>query len=199
MNHFLSKSNDKSKRNKKSKKIYNTNIADSIKNIERKQAKELKNTGFSGQFDTLMFNNSINNPVGINQSNVIKRDDSVSYDTSLQRDIDFVNGYSEFGPTQMHYDVTDNFEMMASNMNYHSSKRDLTNYNQDHSHRLALNTGIDPFYKSKSEGFEPVTLFEPVKDLTYVNGAPSKTEILEERYLPSTKNNNGDLPFSNNF
>ena len=203
MSNFLLKSDNKSKRKNKNKKnynkkIYNSNMADSIKNIERIQAKQLKETGFSSQFDTLLLDRSQGNPVGINQSNIIKRDNSVSYDTSLQRDIDYVNGYSEFGPTQMHYNAVPEFEMMSSNMHPHTTKREYT-INQNYSHQLALNTGIDPFYKSKTEGFEPVTLFEPSKDLTYVHGAPSQTHLLEERYLPSTKNNNGDLPFNNNL
>ena len=197
MSHFLIKSDKKSK--KKNKKIYNSSIAKSIRDVERKQARKLKETGFSSQFDTLMLDNFNAEPVGVNQSNVIKRGDSVSYDTSLQRDIDFVRGYSEFGPTQMHYDVVPEFEMMISNMNPHSQKRDITQYNNDYSHKLAINTGTDPYYRSKTEGFEPVSLFEPEKDLTFVNGAPVQTHILEERYLPSTKNNNGDLPFDNNL
>ena len=198
MNNFLLKSDEKSNRKKYNKKMYNSNIADSIKNIERKQAKKLKQTGFSSQFDTLVLENSQRDPVGVNQSNVIKRGDTVSYDTSLQRDLDFVNGYSEFGPTQMHYNTVPEFEMMSSNMHPHTRNREYT-ISKDYDHKLALNTGVDPFYKSKSEGFEPFTLFEPVKDLTYVNGAPSQTSLLEERYLPSTKNNNGDLPFDNNL
>ena len=79
MSNFLLKSDDKSKRKNKNKKnynkkIYNSNMADSIKHIERIQAKQLKETGFSSQFDTLLLDRSQGNPVGINQSNIIKRD-----------------------------------------------------------------------------------------------------------------------------
>ncbi len=171
---------------------YGSNMVDKVERATKNQAKKVKESGFASQFDTIMLDAT--EPVGVNQSNIIKRGDKREFDTSLQRDIDFVNEYSEFLPTQMHYDVTDTVEMMSSNMDYHSSKRDLTTNNLDHSHRLFLNTGQDPFYKSKSE-FDPVNIIEPMKDLTYVNGAPVFTDYLESRYLPSNKNNMGDLPF----
>jgi len=179
------------------KKVYNNNISNKINKATINQAKKVKESGFASQFDTIMLDN-VGPPVSANQSNTIRKDGNNGYNLTLQRDIDFKNEYSEFGKTQMHYDVVPQIEMMTSNMQPHSSKRDLTNYNQDNTHVLGLHTGVDEFYKSK-DTFDPVTLFEPMKDLTFVNGAPVMTELLEERYIPSYKNNNGDLPFQNNM
>ena len=178
-------------------KIYSNKMSKKIKRTTENQAKQLKENGFASQFDTMMLDN-IGPPVSVNQSNTIKREGFHGYDISLQRDIDFNNEYSEFGKTQMHYDAVPQIEMMTSNMQPHSSKRDLTNYNQDYSHQLSLHTGVDPFYMSK-DTFDPVTIFEPIKDLTYVHGAPVMTDVLEERYLASNKNNFGNLPFANNL
>jgi hypothetical protein len=37
-----------------------------------------------------------------------------------------------------------------------------------------------------------------MKNLTYVNGMPVFTDYLDDRYLATSKNNNGNLPFTNN-
>lgn len=179
--------------NKKHKKVYSSGMADKIERATRKQAKQLKESGFSQQFDTIMLENYDSTPVGINQSNVMKNGNEVTYDTSLQRDIDFKSGYSEFGPTQMHYDVVEDFDRMTSNMAPHTSRREYQ-YNKNYDTKLALQTGVDDLYMSK-DTFDPKTLFEPMRDLTFVNGAPVQTDLLEERYLPSVKNNFGELPF----
>jgi|UniRef100_A0A6C0IW84 hypothetical protein len=182
---------------KNEKKVYSNNISNKINKATINQAKKVKESGFAAQFDTIMLDNT-GPPVSANQSNTIRRDGNNGYNVTLQRDIDFKNEYSEFGKTQMHYDVVPQIEMMTSNMQPHSSKRDLTHYNMNNSHVLGLHTGVDAFYKSK-DTFDPVKLFEPMKDLTFVNGAPVMTDLLEERYIPSYINNNGDLPFQNNM
>jgi hypothetical protein len=198
--HKLAKNKNTGKINKKLKGTsscklsnYTTNITNNINKATEKQAKDLKENGFGKQFDAIMVDNVDNVPVGVNES----YNSFNGFDTSLQRDIDFTNGYSEFSNTEMHYDVTAKENMMISNMSPHTSKRDYK-VNKDNSHILGLHTGNDEFYKSK-ETFEPVTLFEPMKDLTYVNGAPSFTDELEDRYVASYKNNMGDLPFKANM
>ena len=122
--------------NKKHKKVYSSGMADKIERATRKQAKQLKESGFSQQFDTIMLENYDSTPVGINQSNVMKNGNEVTYDTSLQRDIDFKSGYSEFGPTQMHYDVVEDFDRMTSNMAPHTSRREYQ-YNKNYDTKLA--------------------------------------------------------------
>ncbi len=186
----------KDKRNCDREISYDSDLVQKVNDATIRQAQQVNDSGFASQFDTISLSNT--ESVGINQSNVIKRDNESVFNLSLQRDLDFDNGYSEFLPSQMHYGVTQDMDLMISNMSYHSAKRDVTNINRDHSHRLALNTGVDPFYKSK-DCFDPVNIIEPMKNLTYVNGAPVFTDFLESRYIPSSKNNNGDLPFSNNL
>lgn len=186
--------NTKTKRKHK-KHVYSSDMKNNINKVVKKQAKKIKNDGFASQFDTLMFDNT-GGPVSANQSNVIKKEGFSGYDVTLQRDIDFKNGYSEFTNSQMHYDVVPNYEMMSSNMKPNTRRREFTN-NSDYSHKLGLMTGTDKLYKSK-DNFDPVRIFEPMKDLTYVHGAPVFTNELEKRYVPSYKNNNGDLPFENN-
>lgn len=185
------------KHEKNGNKVFNNNISKKINKATVNQAKKVKESGFAAQFDSIMLDN-VGPPVSANQSNIIRTNNNDSYNLTLQRDLDFKNEYSEFGRTQMHYDVVPQIEMMTSNMQPHSSKRDLINYNQDNTHVLGLHTGVDEFYKSK-DTFDPVKLFEPMKDLTFVNGAPVMTDLLEERYIPSYINNNGDLPFQNNM
>ena len=90
--------------------------------------------------------------VGVNQSN----SNINGFDVSLQRDLDFSNGYSEFSKTEMHYDVVLKKDIMISNMAPHTSKREYTT-NRDYSHVLGLHTGNDELYMTK-ENFTPVTL-----------------------------------------
>lgn len=180
---------NKKKVNKRNKDIYDTNISDNINKAVYKQAKSTNETGYAKQFDSITIDNFEDLPVGLNQSN----SNINGFDVSLQRDLDFGNGYSEFSRTEMHYDVVPKKDIMISNMTPHTSKREFTT-NRDYSHVLGLHTGNDDLYMTK-ENFTPVTLFEPMKNLTYVNGAPVFTEYLEERYIPSYKNNMGDLPF----
>ena len=178
-----------SKKEKFTENVYNTNISDRIKKATQKQAELVKKTGYAQQFDTLMVDNTDNIPVGINQSN----NTTSGYNVSLQRDIDFDNDYSEFSKTQMHYDVVNKKELFSSNMAPFTAHREFKQ-NSDYSHVLGLHTGQDEYYMSR-ENFTPNTLFEPMKNLTYVNGAPVFTDVLEERYIPSYKNNMGKLPF----
>jgi hypothetical protein len=76
-----------------------------------------------------------------------------------------------------------------------TSKRDFS-INPDRAQRsLELFTGDMKDYTPKKE---KVPLFTPMHDLTWVNGMPSHTSKLQNRYLPSNKNNNGNLPFEYN-
>lgn len=57
--------------------------------------------------------------------------------------------------------------------------------------RLESFTGSDPFYKPKQESD---TMFQPVKDITNVCGAPVQTDILKTRYVEPMSQRNV-LPF----
>ena len=192
--------NNLNKKNKKNinnhKPTVNKNYNNSINNIVKNQAMQSKTTGYANSFDSIVFDN-MNGPVGLNEANIINQNGVPNYNLSLQRDLDFKNDYSEFANTQMHYSVVPTIELMTDNMNPNTAKRDLYQ-NKDNSHTLALHTGVDPFYMSK-DSFDPIQMFEPKKDITFVNGAPVMTDKLEERYVPSSKNNFGDLPFEHNL
>jgi hypothetical protein len=74
-----------------------------------------------------------------------------------------------------------------------TSRRDF-DVNTNDQRKLETFTGVHKYYTQKKE---KVPLFEPMTDLTWVNGMPSITDKMQNRYLPSNKNNNGDLPFQN--
>lgn len=178
---------------KKSKlnSIYNSNLSDKINLIEKQQARQNYNQPeYLKQFDELTFDN-IDIPVGVNESYMTIK----GTNPSLQRNIDFNNGYSNFQHSDMHYDVVNKDNFTHNNMVPNTSKRDFS-MNLSHSDRvqrkLEVFTGNDPNYCFKKE---KVPLFEPMADLSWVNGMPVVADKLVNRYLPSNKNNYGNLPF----
>jgi hypothetical protein len=80
-------------------------------------------------------------------------------------------------------------------MTPNTSKRDYTMNSEHSARKLEAFTGVSDFWVPKQEKKH---LFEPMKDLTYVNGMPVMTDYLDDRYLASNKNNMGNLPFQNN-
>jgi hypothetical protein len=186
--------------NKENKKnnlnsVYDSNIENSIKVIERNQALD-RHSGmkpeYLKQFDELRFDN-IGDPSAINDVHLTSK----GKNTSLLRELDFKNGYSQFQKSDMHYDVVNGDNFTHNNMVPQTSRRD-TNLNADNSfaqRRVETFTGsFDPATYTKKT--EKVPLFEPVQDLTYVHGMPVMN--FENRFIPSNKNNNGNLPFENN-
>ena len=168
--------------------IYDSNIENQINSIELNQIKNIKND-FLCQFDELKFDNK-NLPVGINEISNNK-----GLNKNLERDIEFKNGYSNIQNKNMHYDVVTDDDFFHNNTmpNY---KRDIQqSYSKDF-RTLELFTGTDSNYIPKTEK-EP--LFEPLKNLTWINGMPVVTSDLQNRYLPSNKNNHGNLPFNSNL
>jgi hypothetical protein len=177
--------------NNKLKNIYNSDMENKIKKIELKQATQNFNKPeYLNQFDELRFD-SISGPVGINQAHT----NNIGLDTTLQRNLDFQNGYSNFQKNDMHYDVIAKNKFTHNNMIPNTSRRDFS-VNADRTQRkLETFTGNFDNYTPKKE---KVPLFEPVADLTWVNGVPAISNKLQNRFLPSNKNNNGNLPFENN-
>jgi hypothetical protein len=170
--------------------IYNSNISGAMNFIERKQAMENLTYGFVNQFDDLRFDN-ISTPNSINESHTT----ITGINTSLQRNLDFHNNYSEFQNSDMHFDVVSKDQFVHNNMTPHTSHRDF-DINADRTIRKLENfTGAFEYYKPKKEAPH---LFDPMKDMSFVNGMPSITSSLTDRYLPSNKNNNGNLPFETN-
>ena len=169
---------------------YDSNIEDKMNIIEKQQVRQNHNKPeFLKQFDDLRLDN-IDEPVGLNES--YKTIEGMN--SSLQRNLDFANGYSSFQETDMHYDVITKDKFTHNNMVPNTSRRDFS-INTDRSQRkLEAFSGIDPMYVTKKE---KVPLFQPMPDLTWINGMPTVTTELQHRYLPSTKNNFGNLPFEN--
>jgi len=171
--------------------VYNSNISEKMNMIEKIQSKQnYSKPEYLNQFDDLRFDN-INTPVGINESFT-----TISgVNSSLQRNLDFHNGYSKFANTDMHYDVVGKEEFVHNNMTANTSRRDF-DVNADRGQRkLETFTGSFEYYTPKKEKHH---LFEPMADLTYTNGMPSITDTVQNRYLPSNKNNNGNMPFETN-
>lgn len=179
-----------SKSKKKFDLNYDSNIENKMNILERQQVRQNhRKPEFLKQFDDLRLDN-IDEPVGINES--YKTIEGMN--TSLQRNLDFVNGYSSFQETDMHYDVVNKEKFTHNNMVPSTSRRDFS-INTDRSQRkLEAFSGIDPMYVAKKE---KVPLFQPMPDLTWINGMPTVTNELQKRYLPSSKNNFGNLPFEN--
>ena len=175
--------------------LHGSNISGKMKNMEKNQAKNLKNSiiekkpEFFKQFDELTFDN-MNEPVSITDSHMT----ITGVNHSLQRGLDLTNGYSNIDESS-HYGVISKEHFTHDNMTPNTSKRDYT-LNSDHSARkLEAFTGVSDYWVPKHEKEH---LFEPMKDLTYINGMPVMTDYLDDRYLASNKNNMGNLPFQNN-
>jgi hypothetical protein len=165
---------------------YNTNIENNMNYIEQNQAKK-KNPEFFQQFDSLSFDN-LSKPTAENQAYTTRS----GFNKFLQRDIDFQNDYSEFQNTDMHYNVVPKEGFVHNNMNPSTSRRE-TMINLDSNTRKYENlSGNNSLWQHKNEVEK---FFDPVSNLTNVNGLPVVAGQLGERYIASFKNNNGNLPF----
>jgi len=196
----LNTSNNKDhlKINKKQKldDSYGTNISEKMNKIEKKQAKNLKKSiiekkpEFFKQFDELTFDN-MGEPTSMSDSHMT----ITGVNHSLQRGLDLTNGYSNIYES-LNYDVISNENFTHNNMTPNTSKRDYTPNSEHSSRKLEAFTGVSDYWVPKKEKKH---LFEPMKDLTYVNGMPVMTDYLDDRYLASNKNNMGNVPFQNNM
>jgi hypothetical protein len=192
-----SKPKEPLKINKKQKldDSYGTNISDKMNKIEKIQANNLKKSIFEKkpeffkQFDELTFDN-MGDPVPISDSHMT----ITGVNHSLQRGLDLTNGYSNIYES-LNYNLISKENFTHNNMTPNSSKRDYTTNSEHSSRKLEAFTGVSDFWVPKQEKKH---LFEPMKDLTYVNGMPVMTDYLDDRYLASNKNNMGNLPFQTN-
>jgi len=190
-----------SKVNKKEKKpnynrneldsSYNSNMENAMNKVEKFQASSLKNNQpeYFKQFDDLTFD-SISEPVTIADAHIT----ITGLDSGLQKNINLYNGYSNI-KDDLNYKVVSKEHFTHKNMTPNSSRRDYTIDDSRASRRLEAFTGVNDNWVPKQEKYP---LFEPMKNLTYVNGMPVFTDYLDDRYLASNKNNNGNLPFKNN-
>jgi hypothetical protein len=167
---------------------YDTNIENQMNNIETRQANNLKKSPeFFRQFDSLTFDN-LSKPTAENQAYTTRS----GFNTFLQRDIEFQNGYSEFQDTDMHYGVVTREHFTHNNMFPNTSRRETMINLNSNSRKYENLSGNSNEWKHKHE---IETFFDPVKDMTNVNGMPVVADQLSNRYIASLKNNNGALPF----
>ena len=75
---------------------------------------------------------------------------------------------------------------------YNSFRDSGLDLNRDN-RKLERHTGLDKFWKHKKE---VKTLFEPMANLTHINGMPVHTQKIKNRYNPSYKKRNQELPNS---
>jgi len=190
-----------SKKNKKTNKknynpnelnsSYKSNIENTMNKIEKNQASTLKENKpeYFAQFDQLTFDN-ISDPVTIADAHIT----ITGLDTGMQKAINFYNGYSNV-QDDLNYQVVSKEKFTHKNMAPNTSRRDYTVEDSRSSRRLESFTGVNDNWVPKQEKYP---LFEPMKNLTYVQGMPVFTDYLDDRFLASNKNNNGNLPFTNN-
>ena len=115
-------------------------------------------------------------------------------DPRLKREIDYMEGFSDFTDTVMHYNVTD--KMQHNNMIPSTSRRDMPLMNYDNfNRRLDLQTGSSRDWVPKQEVEK---MFAPTKHgRKIIDGQPVLNGELGSRFITSFKNNNGNLPFQN--
>jgi hypothetical protein len=177
-------------------KVYNSNniveintnkIKKKIKRKKRKKMekrlseinKDFKNKSndidYNDQFKVLQFNSS-----GPASSNDLINDDS----------------FSNFNNNNMTYNIIDKEHFQHNNMNHSTSARDFPVNSRGNviSEKLNIFTGNGEYKPKKEVG----PIFEPMKDLTYINGAPVNTDFLQTRYLTTYKKNFENKPFETN-
>ena len=156
------------------------------------------------QFEQLKVNNKNSLPISSN--------DSVNVDIVMKRDIELKQGYSSVEDNTTYdvvninsfknnfkspYTINNNDKNCKTSIVPFTSRRDfMVNNSGTKKRTLELFTGTQSEYKNKQES-EP--LFDPACDISWVNGIPSITNSIQNRFIPSNKNNNGDLPFNHNM
>ena len=162
--------------------LYNTNMEHNILNIERTSA--YNGPEYLKQFDSLKFVNT-GIPVSINQAT----------NNTNNNEINFQNGYSDFENKNMDYNIVTKQHFTHNNMTPNTARRDVYTNLENNSLKYQKLSGNNEVWKNKKE---TTPFFEPFSDLTNVNGMPVVADKLIDRYIPSGKNNYGNLPFETN-
>merc|ERR1711871_677525 len=142
-------------------------------------------------------------PTNLSDETFLEQFNVLQFDSRQPTSANYVNGfedntYSTFSNQDMTYNIIKNRDdFLHNNMNANTSQRDFALQTNEGvmKDRLELFTGFPEDFKRKKE---TKPLFEPMKDLSNVNGMPVNTDFMEQRYLPSNKKNDEDLPFENN-
>jgi hypothetical protein len=118
-------------------------------------------------------------------SNDIAADGSKFY----QNEISAIEKWSSFGDrTDMTYKVVKKEDMTFENMEHMTSQRDFNVYNDYNEQRSPL--AIELFTGSSKNYFpkqEKENFFNPAKDVSFVNGMPAMTGVLQDRYVDAVR------------
>lgn len=171
-------------------KLYNSDMESKMNKIELQQAnQDFSKPQFLKQFDDLRFDN-IAEPTSVND--IYKTNSGIN--SVFENGIYFDNGYSNIKKDNTTYNIVDENNFVHNNMIPSTSRRDFPTNTRRCESKLETFTGNFSNYTPKTE---KVPLFGPVANLTHVHGVPTITSKLQNRYLPSNKNNLGNLPFEN--
>ena len=185
----LNKTKNKSTE-KKNTINYSTNIKNSMDKVEYNQARQnYRKPEYLNQFDDLRFDN-IGDPAGENDTyNTL-----IGYNASLKRDLQARDNFSFFETDKDGtYNIISKDNFVHNNMFPSTTQRDIDKSLSYSQRKMETFTGSSNNVVLKQANKH---LFEPVKDLSYIHGAPVNTDLLKQRYLASNKNNMGNLPFS---
>jgi len=185
----LNKTKNKSTE-KKNTINYSTNIKNSMDKVEYNQARQnYRKPEYLNQFDDLRFDN-IGDPAGENDTyNTL-----IGYNASLKRDLQARDNFSFFETDKDGtYNIISKDNFVHNNMFPSTTQRDIDKSLSYSQRKMETFTGSSNNVVLKQPNKH---LFEPVKDLSYIHGAPVNTDLLKQRYLASNKNNMGNLPFS---
>ena len=180
------------------KSIYNSNITGIMDDIEKRQIIQARTKPeYLTQFDDLKLDNK-GLPTDMASSHSL-RSNGVNI---LQRDLDFSNGYSQIEGFQSTYNVVSKDDFTHNNMVPSTARRDnFQDYGGDRSlQKLEQFTGVPNETSLLNHNKkERLPLFEPQQNLSWTTGMPTQTNFMQSRYVPSNKNNFGNLPFQNNL
>ena len=151
--------------------------------------KPTKSSSLDDLFKPLNIQN-VGGPTAFNQA----PDTIFGEDTNLKRQIEFMEGFSTTDNNE-NYGITKDFT--HNNMIPATSQRDIAMPNYDnYNTRLDLHTGSSRDWQPKKE---VENMFQPMKMGGYEEKRVTVNGELASRYIPSFKNNMGNLPFKNNI
>jgi hypothetical protein len=175
-----------------------------LEGINKRELKDVnKSVENKRKRDKLLRQNYIESFDNVGKNNFTDQFNVLNFDSSGPSSINYdqdSNYSSIMNNENMTYNVTKKEHFQHNNMNHNTSARDFPVDNVSNQsvmqERLGIFTGTsDTFQQKKEVG----PLFEPMKDLTYVNGAPNQLDLIQDRYLPSYMKNGENLPFASNM
>ncbi|ADO67218.1 hypothetical protein crov185 [Cafeteria roenbergensis virus] len=167
------------------------NVLDALPESSYINNKEPTNTnaGFESMFEPIAIKNngivkSVNEPPISNNTE----------DQRFKRELDYMEGFSDFNDTSMDYGVTNDFK--HNNMTPSTTMRDTPLMNYDNLNRkLDLWTGSSKNWTPKKEVEK---MFAPTKHgRNTLENKPTINGQLGSRFITTFKNNMGNLPFQN--